>query len=90
MDPHHSSFMTSQPLHPCSYDHIWQSIYSNTDLYQVGQERTVCLPFPTFGPICHLQDFTLDVKALLSMQANHHNQKEGRAAVCCTPSFCLP
>ncbi|XP_057617901.1 uncharacterized protein LOC130869617 [Chionomys nivalis] len=34
MDPHHSSLMTSQPLHPCSYDHIWQSIYSNTDLYQ--------------------------------------------------------
>ncbi|XP_075800920.1 uncharacterized protein LOC142833419 [Microtus pennsylvanicus] len=34
MDPHHSSFMTSQPLHPCSCDHIWQSIYSNIDLYQ--------------------------------------------------------
>ncbi|XP_041509550.1 uncharacterized protein LOC121449304 [Microtus oregoni] len=34
MDPHRSSFMTSQPLHPCSYDHIWQSIYNNIDLYQ--------------------------------------------------------
>ncbi|XP_038196774.2 uncharacterized protein LOC119821713 [Arvicola amphibius] len=34
MGPHHSSFMTSQPLHPCNYDHVWQNIYSNTDLYQ--------------------------------------------------------
>lgn len=50
MGPHHSSFMTSQALHPCSYDHVWQNIYSNTDLYQVGQEQMVCSPRPPLAP----------------------------------------
>ncbi|XP_035294296.1 uncharacterized protein Ccdc162p [Cricetulus griseus] len=34
MAPCHSSFMTSQALHLCNYDQVWQNIYSNTKLYQ--------------------------------------------------------
>ncbi|XP_036025159.1 LOW QUALITY PROTEIN: uncharacterized protein LOC118570606 [Onychomys torridus] len=34
MVPHRSSFTTSQALHPCNYDQVWQNIYSNTRLYQ--------------------------------------------------------
>ncbi|XP_052607475.1 LOW QUALITY PROTEIN: uncharacterized protein LOC128118689 [Peromyscus californicus insignis] len=34
MAPHRSSSTTSQALHLCDYDQVWQNIYSNTRLYQ--------------------------------------------------------
>lgn len=44
--PHHPSFMTSQALHPGTYDQVWQNIYSNPKLYQVVQQHIVHLPLP--------------------------------------------
>ncbi|KAM9234693.1 LOW QUALITY PROTEIN: uncharacterized protein PS065_005276 [Dugong dugon] len=32
--PHHPSSMASQGLHQCTYDQIWEHIYSNINLYQ--------------------------------------------------------
>ncbi|XP_046532783.1 uncharacterized protein LOC124247491 isoform X5 [Equus quagga] len=32
--PSHPTFMASQDLHQCKYDHIWENIYSNINLYQ--------------------------------------------------------
>ncbi|XP_032264158.1 uncharacterized protein LOC116634725 [Phoca vitulina] len=32
--PSHPTFVASQGLHQCNYDHIWENIYSNINLYQ--------------------------------------------------------
>lgn len=73
MASNHPSRPPAQPLHPRNYDQVWKNIYSNPKLYQVGQEHTVHLPLAPFGPMCHLQQFTLCIKALLSVQLNYHD-----------------
>ena len=48
----HPTFVASQGLHQGDYDQIWETIYSNINLYQVQQEEVTNTPFCSTHHLC--------------------------------------